>query len=264
MRSAHTSARSVTFRVAAIGSHKPYQPEESALLKETVAWDTDSHCWDDLIDDGLRSVYAAYARPLGIGRFPAVLAIDLYKRAFAGGAEPPQDLQNRFPSSCGRYAHEALPSIRRVFSAARAVGVPVLHATVDGGAAGAPTNRHEGSDGTDGWAFHPDCEPSPGEIVVPKARASAFYGTPLVSDLVRLGVDTLVIVGETTSGCVRASAVDAYSHGFHVVVVEDAVFDRSWLSHRVNLFDMHHKYADVMSSGTLCGLLAPGFVDVGQ
>jgi nicotinamidase-related amidase len=73
-----------------------------------------------------------------------------------------------------------------------------------------------------------------------------FFGTPLVAHLTQLGVQTLIICGESTSGCVRATAVDAYSLGFHVVLVEECCFDRSILSHKVNLFDMHHKYVDVM------------------
>jgi maleamate amidohydrolase len=68
----------------------------------------------------------------------------------------------------------------------------------------------------------------------------------LVAHLTQSGVQTVIICGESTSGCVRASAIDAYSHGFHVVVVEECCFDRNRLSHKVNLFDMHHKYADVM------------------
>ena len=79
-----------------------------------------------------------------------------------------------------------------------------------------------------------------------KQRASAFYGTPITAHLTQLGVRTLIICGESTSGCVRASAVDAYSNGFHVVLVEECCFDRSLLSHKINLFDMHHKYADVL------------------
>ena len=69
---------------------------------------------------------------------------------------------------------------------------------------------------------------------------------PLIAHLTQLGVQTLIICGESTSGCVRATAVDAYSHGFHVVLVEECCFDRSPISHKVNLFDLHHKYADVM------------------
>jgi len=77
-------------------------------------------------------------------------------------------------------------------------------------------------------------------------RASAFYGTPLAAHLTQLGVKSVIVCGESTSGCVRASAVDAYSHGFHVTLVEECCFDRSPISHKVNLFDMHHKYADVL------------------
>ena len=88
--------------------------------------------------------------------------------------------------------------------------------------------------------------PMPGELVVYKERASGFFGTPLIAHLRKAGADSLIICGESTSGCVRASTVDAYSYGFHNVVVEECTYDRSMLSHKVNLFDLHHKYADVM------------------
>ena len=77
-------------------------------------------------------------------------------------------------------------------------------------------------------------------------RASAFFGTPLIAHLTQLGVQSLIVCGESTSGCVRASVVEAYSYGFHVVLAEECCFDRSPLSHKINLFDMHHKYADVI------------------
>ena len=83
-------------------------------------------------------------------------------------------------------------------------------------------------------------------MVITKQRASAFFGTPLQAHLTQLGVRTVIICGESTSGCVRASAVDAYSYGFHVVLAEECCFDRSVLSHKINLFDLHHKYADVL------------------
>ena len=79
-----------------------------------------------------------------------------------------------------------------------------------------------------------------------RKRASGFFGTPLIAHLRKAGADSLIIFGESTSGCVRASTVDAYSYGFHNVVVEECTYDRSMLSHKVNLFDLHHKYADVM------------------
>ncbi len=88
--------------------------------------------------------------------------------------------------------------------------------------------------------------PEAGDLIIYKERASGFFGTPLVAHLTRMGIDSLIVCGESTSGCVRASVVDAYSYGFHAVVVEECVFDRSPLSHKVSLFDLHHKYADVM------------------
>jgi len=82
--------------------------------------------------------------------------------------------------------------------------------------------------------------------VIYKQRASAFAGTPLFSHLALLGIQSLIVCGESTSGCVRASVVDAYSNGFHVTIAEQCTYDRSELIHKVNLFDLHHKYADVM------------------
>ena len=72
---------------------------------------------------------------------------------------------------------------------------------------------------------------------------------PLIAHLQMLRVNSLIICGESTSGCVRATTVDAFSYGFHNVVVEECTYDRSVLSHKVNLFDLHHKYADVMHVG---------------
>ena len=96
------------------------------------------------------------------------------------------------------------------------------------------------------YTIRSDFKPQAGDVVITKQRASVFFGTPLTAHLTQLGVHTVIVCGESTSGCVRASAVDAYSHGFHVVLVEECCFDRSMLSHKVNLFDLHHKYADVM------------------
>jgi nicotinamidase-related amidase len=82
-----------------------------------------------------------------------------------------------------------------------------------------------------------------------------FQGTPIVSHLSLLGVRSLIVCGESTSGCVRASVVDAYSTGFHVSVVEECTYDRVELSHKVNLFDLHHKYVDVMHVEEVVGHL---------
>lgn len=232
-------------------------------LQRTVPWDAEPHCWDDVADDAMRTIYAAYARPLGIGARPAVLAIDLYRMVFAGDPVPPEQQQDRYPSSCGIYAHAALGPITELFATARGLGVPVVHVTGGRRRYSNSTNRQRIDAGADGWEFQPECAPLPGEVVVEKYRASGFYGTTLVSELVRRSIDTLIVVGESTSGCMRATTVDGYSNGFHMVVVEDGVFDRSWLNHCVNLFDLHHKYADVMSAGTVRGLLSGNQVPTG-
>ena len=82
-----------------------------------------------------------------------------------------------------------------------------------------------------------------------------FFGTLLVAHLIRAGVKSLILCGESTSGCLRASAVEAYSHGFDVTVVEECCFDRSLISHKVSLFDLHHKYASVLHVDDVIGQL---------
>jgi len=107
-----------------------------------------------------------------------------------------------------------------------------------------------------GYEFVREAQPVAGEILVPKHQASAFSGTVLLSHLVRLKVDSLVFTGCTTSGCVRASVVDAASLNLRCVVPEDAVYDRSSVSHAVNLFDMAAKYADVMPARDVVRLIS--------
>ena len=94
-------------------------------------------------------------------------------------------------------------------------------------------------------AFADGLEPLPGETLITKQYASAFFGTSLASTLTSLGVDTVLIAGVSTSGCVRASAVDCCQHGFIPVVVRDAVGDRAPGPHEANLFDLQAKYAEV-------------------
>ena len=94
----------------------------------------------------------------------------------------------------------------------------------------------------------PELAPRAGELVVRKTQASAFFGTGLAAWLVQRGVDTLVVTGCTTSGCVRASVVDAISFNFRPIVARDCVGDRSLAAHAANLFDMGQKYADILES----------------
>ena len=88
--------------------------------------------------------------------------------------------------------------------------------------------------------------PRQSELIVQKTKASIFFDTPLATYLFSKNVDTLLVTGTSTSGCVRCSVVDAFSHGFKVFPVEECIFDRSQFSHLVNLFDMNAKYATVI------------------
>lgn len=208
------------------------------------------HCWDDVIGDEERLVATRY-RPRPPGRRPALLLIDCYRKVFGDRPQPLAEAIERFPSSCGLAGWAALPHLEELLRRARAAGVPVLHTTGDarGGVPGGGVTQRfplPGHDAVAGLEFVEPLRPRADEIVVRKSRASAFFGTPLATWLRDLDVDTLVVAGETTSGCVRATTVDAYSAGYRVVVVEEATFDRSPLSHKMSLFDLSLKYASVV------------------
>jgi maleamate amidohydrolase len=216
-----------------------------------VKSDFEDHCWKDIVSPEILKVYEPYQRKTYVGDRPALVLIDLYNLVYEGGPRPVHELVEKHPSSCGEYAHAAIAPIQRLLAAARKSAIPVIHVTYDDRPetdhkAMHPTNRVKPKYDPMAYRIIKEFEPLPDEQFIYKKRASAFYGTPLSTSLVQLGVQSVVIVGETTSGCVRASAVDSYSNGFHTVVVEEGVFDRSIVSHKVNLFDLHHKYADVM------------------
>jgi nicotinamidase-related amidase len=105
--------------------------------------------------------------------------------------------------------------------------------------------------------FPPEVTQRADEWVLAKTKASGFFQSPLTAYLVRERIDTVVVCGVSTSGCVRATAVDAFSHGFKTFVVDDCCFDRSWFAHCANLFDLQAKYAAVMSLSELTPLMGP-------
>lgn len=209
------------------------------------------HCWKDVIPASDLELYKHMRRETFVGPRPALLAIDLYDIVYRGGALPPIELDERYPNSCGIYAHQAIAPTKRLFAAARRAGIPIFFCTQET----RPNNRPQGAVSTrssrprptpDGFKIYHEFPVEPSDILICKQRASVFQGTPLSSHLTILGVQSLIVLGESTSGCVRASTVDAYSSGFHVSVVEECTFDRAEVTHKVNLFDLHHKYADVM------------------
>ena len=209
--------------------------------------DFEDHCWKDVIDAETLEIYAPYRRKLKVGPKPAVLAIDLYNSAYEGGNIPVREANKIWSGSCGENAWRAIAPTQKLFAAARKVGVPVIYSTrhVDTGKIHS-TNRDRKNARADMYDIKTELAPEPGELVIYKERASCFFGTPLVAHLQMMGIDSLIICGESTSGCVRASTVDAYSYGFHNTLVEECTYDRAMLNHKINLFDLHHKYADVM------------------
>lgn len=207
--------------------------------------------WDDVIDEDDRLVSRYWHAPHQLGTAPALLMIDLYVRVFGDRPQPLAEAIERFPSTCGLSAWDALEPLQQLLTAARQHEVPVMHTTgesrpeADLGGATLGARDPRDLSPKEGYEIVESLQPGSGEWVCYKSRASAFFGTPLDTALRLRGIDTVIVAGESTSGCVRASVVDAFSLGFNVVVVEEATFDRTPTSHKMNLFDMHHKYATV-------------------
>jgi maleamate amidohydrolase len=200
------------------------------------------NAWDGLLGPDELEVYrrAGYGRLPGEGRRPAVLVIDMEYNFTGERPEPILASIAKFRNSCGETAWQSIPKIARLLRVARARGVPVAYTHGFPRSSGA--TRHEARIGTD---IVRELAPRAGDAVYRKAAASAFLGTPLAARLVGWGVDTVLVTGCTTSGCVRASVVDAHDYGFRTIVVEECVFDRAITPHRLNLFDMAQKYAVV-------------------
>jgi maleamate amidohydrolase len=180
---------------------------------------------------------------IGFGAAPALLVIDFMK----GYTTPGSPL----------YAPGVVSAVQEsvaIVAAARAASIPVLHTIIryhadfaDGGTwvRKAPVMRSM----VDGNPFAEICDevtPLPGELVIRKQYASAFFGTSLAATLTAMRVDTIVMIGCSTSGCIRASAVDSTQHGYRTIVVREAVGDRHQGPHEANLFDIDSKYGDVV------------------
>lgn len=187
----------------------------------------------------------------------ALLVIDVVE-TFVGPDAPVSEAQQASRQACGTFAWAALPHITDLRDRVRAVGAPVIY-TVVGDA-----QRHVGAatpgQATDGGALRGDkvvdeLAPAPDELVIEKTRSSAFFATPMVPALVRDDVRTVVLTGGTTSGCVQATAVDAASYGFDVIVAEDACFDRVRALHEAALVTMEAKWARISSTADLVAAL---------
>jgi maleamate amidohydrolase len=214
--------------------------------------------WDGIISEDEQKAYraAGFGKPTGMGTRPALLIIDVQYRTTGTVEKPFWEAIKEFPTSCGDVAWNAVRHIQPILVLFREKNWPVLYPHVapkkvyDGGrlAAKVPSIM---TIPEKGYEFVEDVAPVEGDILVPKKQPSAFFGTALTSYLIDVDADTLVVTGCTTSGCVRSSVVDAFAYNYHVAVPEEAVYDRSRVSHAVNLFDMSEKYADVMPSSDL-------------
>jgi nicotinamidase-related amidase len=204
--------------------------------------------------------YGAFERPISHGSRPALLIVDM-TREFVDSA---------YPTGFSETGVPAVRSAARLLAAARSAAVPVYfskgfpdpeHVPVRGEA-----GRWKGR-GTStkvpglppGDVIVDELQPRPDEIVIHKRyKPSAFFGTPLASLLIADGIDTLVVAGMTTSGCVRAAVVDAFQLNLHVVVAQEACADRSQISHAVSLFDIHMRWADVVGEHDAVAVLQSG------
>lgn len=194
-----------------------------------------------------------FGQRIGFGQRPALIVIDLLK----GFTDPSMPLGASFDAE--------MAETKRVLASAREAGIPIFYTAVayeeqDLKDAGVWARKQKGTAtlvaGTPAVELDPRLERRPSEAIIVKKYASAFFGTDLIARLNSRRVDTLLLTGCTTSGCVRATAVDAVQNGIIPVVIREAVGDRAEAPHRQSLFDLEQKYADVVSVDEVLGYLS--------
>lgn len=203
--------------------------------------------WDDVLPPADRKSFAkgfAADELVGFGERPAVLVVDMC-RAFVEDAYPTGDSARGRPcaAAIGRLlaaARQTSPRIPVVYTTYSAYDFSFRWARWKGQAMHHPLMHTERA-----FEIVPELAPQPGERLIVKTMPSAFFGTALASLLTFHSIDTVIVTGMVTSGCVRATVVDAFSHNYRVIIPQECVADRGELSHKVNLFDIHMKYGDV-------------------
>ena len=192
-----------------------------------------------------------FGTPTGYGKKPALLVVD-----FVNGFVDPEILGGGNIADAVRATAPLLDVFRR--TALPVVFTRIVYAD-DGSDAGVWCEKVPRlctlTEAAPSSQVVAELAPRDGELVVCKTQASAFFGTDLIGQLLARGVDTLVVAGCTTSGCVRASVIDAMSYNFRVVVVSDCVGDRALGPHEANLFDIRNKYADLQTSAEVIASL---------
>ena len=240
----------------------------------------DEPIWNQFLTERDKAVFgtSGYGARQGFGKRPALVIIDV-KYAFCDERPMPiLESIKRWRNSCGEDAWVAMPYLKSLIDKAHEKGIPVIYTTGvrrednwDNGSWGWKNSRGEEDrskrphTNIDGNQIVAEIAPGPQDIVIYKQKPSAFFGTNMTSYLTLLGCDSLIVTGTTTSGCVRASVLDAFSENIRCAVVADGCFDRVEVSHAMNLVDMQAKYADVVDSTealSYIGGLKPGMFDL--
>lgn len=209
--------------------------------------------WEKIFSKSERDLArkAGFGKKQHYGKKPALIIVDV-NRAFLGSKPKPAiESIEEYRTSCGMPGWEALKYISKLHKVCRIKNVPIIYTTVD------PMITKFSSGPDKNWGpeeklnlasqeIVKEIKPLPTEPIIKKTKPSGFFDTPLAQILYGMQIDTLFIIGTSTSGCVRATVVDAFSHRFTVFVVEECTFDRFELSHLVSLWDMNAKYANVI------------------
>jgi nicotinamidase-related amidase len=211
--------------------------------------------WDRFLTEQDRASLEQIAhRPPGTR--PVLIMVDFYRWVFGDEPQPLLEAIRTWPGSVGMAGWNALPDAQRVLASARTNGIPVVHLSQSEVIPGwrdrppaAPPSPEMADRVRRKYDIIDEVAPIAGEVVIRKTGPSGFNQTPLLHHLIGLGADTLIVCGESTSGCVRATVVDGKSYRYRILIPEECVFDRHEAPHAINLFDMEQKYAQVLPVG---------------
>ena len=209
--------------------------------------------WMEQIPESERRILskAGFFAETNIGARTALIVVDV-TMGFCGseGLTLDEAIQE-YSTACGPMSWETMPRIAQLIEFFRKQKRPIIYtlSDIEGTmyAGKATKSKSKGRPAKGYNDFPAAIQPREGDWVLPKTKASGFFQTPLPAYLARQSIDTVVVCGVSTSGCVRATSVDAHSHGYTTIVVDDCCFDRSYFAHCANLFDLQAKYATVVS-----------------
>lgn len=210
--------------------------------------------WEMMIPEQDRMIFekGGFGGKQVFGTKPAILVVDVVE-SFTG--KEPKDVLDaieEYNTSCGNNAWKAIPYIKQIIELGRSLDIEVIYTKGnaiykklcgDSVKLGSPDEIFK----THSTPIVEAVSPLEHEFVLEKTKASAFFGTPLVTYLNKKNIDTLVVVGTSTSGCVRATVIDAFSYGYTTFVIEEGCFDRSVFFQNATLYDLNAKYATVFS-----------------